>query len=126
MPWWLLLLRLALAAVLIFAVAHPFQRKGEALVSSSNGPLLLIMDDGWAAAKDWPKRQEAALNILSEAKGRLVYLVGTSAPETPVARSATDAATRLRALQPNALPSNRGKALATFATLRPNLHRRSG
>ena len=119
MPWWLLLLRLALAAILIFAVAHPFQRKGEALVSSSNGPLLLVMDDGWAAAKDWPKRQEAAQNILSEARGRLVYLVGTSAAEIPLARSTADAATRLRALLPNALPSNRSKALVAFAEILP-------
>jgi hypothetical protein len=119
MPWWLLLLRLALTAILIFAVAHPFQRKGEALVSTSSAPLLLIMDDGWAAARDWPKRQEAAQNILSEAQGRLVYLVGTSAVETPTTRSPADAARRLRALLPNALPSNRGKALAAFANLVP-------
>jgi hypothetical protein len=119
MPWWLLVLRLALAAVLIFAVAHPFQRKGDALVSSSTGPLLLVVDDGWAAAKDWPKRQEAALGLLTEAQGRVVYLLGTADPVGPEAHSATDAATKLRAWQPAALPSNRMKALALAANLAP-------
>jgi len=119
MPWWLLLLRLTLAAILIFAVAHPFQRKGEPIVSASNGPLLLVMDDGWAAAKDWPKRQEAALNILSEAQGRVVYLLGTSAPAAPETQSSSDAATHLRAMLPNALSSNRAKALDLISKLNP-------
>ena len=119
MPLWLLLLRLALAAVLVFAVAHPFQRKGEALITSGNGPLLLVVDDGWAAANDWPKRQEAALNILAEAQGRIVYLAGTSAPETPIGRASADVVTRIRALTPNALSSNRSKALSGFASLSP-------
>jgi Aerotolerance regulator N-terminal len=67
MPWWLLLLRLTLAGLIVFAVAHPFQRKGEPLLPAGNGPLLLVMDDGWAAATDWQARQQAAASLLADA-----------------------------------------------------------
>ena len=79
-PWWLLLLRLLIAALIILAVAHPFTKRTHVL-GSSTGPLALFIDDGWAAAKDWPQRQDAALSILGEAPGRVIYLLGTSNPE---------------------------------------------
>ena len=78
-PWWLLLLRLALAAILILAVAHP-KNSEKNLLSQGSGPLLLIVDDGWAAARNWPKRLEALQTILQEAqtKGRVVTLATTT------------------------------------------------
>ena len=55
MPWWLLLLRLCLAGLVILAVAHPFLKTAES-ITKTNGPLLVMVDDGWAAAKTWPKQ----------------------------------------------------------------------
>ena len=122
-PWWLLLLRLALAVVLILAVAHP--KNGEkSIIAQGTGPLLLIVDDGWAAAKNWPKRVEAMQTILIEAEnaGRVVTL----APTTPTVRptsltevAASDALNVLRALQPQALSTDRSALLKRLNDERP-------
>ena len=118
MPWWLLALRLLLAALIILAVAHPFIRHSQAL-STTQGPLLLVIEDGWAAAKDWPQRQEAAGQLLGEAGGRVIYIAGTSLADTPISQNASDAQKKLRAWTPKALPSNRMKLLPALAALNP-------
>src|SRR3712207_593391 len=53
-PWWLLLLRMAAAALVILGLARPVW--GPAGGIGGQGPLLLVVDDGWAAAADWPAR----------------------------------------------------------------------
>ena len=53
-PWWLILLRTLLAALVIFARSHPLLNPGAALRGS--GPLVLVIDDGWASAAHWPLR----------------------------------------------------------------------
>ena len=53
-PWWLILLRTVLAALVIVALAHPLLNPRSTLPGS--GPLILVVDDGWAAAHDWPRR----------------------------------------------------------------------
>ncbi|MBG1230949.1 DUF4159 domain-containing protein [Aestuariivirga litoralis] len=118
MPWWLLLLRLLIAALIILAIAHPFTRKSHVL-SSGTGPLALVIDDSWAAAKDWPQRQDAALSILGEAPSRVIYLIGSSNPEAPTGINADDAAKRIRAWMPKALNGDRPKALDLFKGLNP-------
>src|SRR3982074_2198974 len=50
-PLWLILRRPLLAALVILAVAHPLLNPEARLAST--GPILLIVDDGWAAARDW-------------------------------------------------------------------------
>ena len=65
-PWWLLLLRLAMAALLILGVSHPLYAPGRVDTLSST-PLLLVVDDSWAAAKDWDKRREIMTEILDGA-----------------------------------------------------------
>src|SRR5688572_30335909 len=54
-PWWLLLLRLVLAAIAILALAQPILNPRAALPGS--GPVVLVVDNGWAAGRDWPVRQ---------------------------------------------------------------------
>src|SRR5229473_4679897 len=54
-PLWLILLRMLLAALLILALAHPLLNPQARLAST--GPIVLVVDDGWAAARDWPTRQ---------------------------------------------------------------------
>ncbi len=118
MPWWLLLLRLALAALIILAVSHPFQQHTHNL-SEKNGPLLLVIDDGWAAAKDWRKRQDAGLGLLAESTGQVIYITGTAYPQSLQAENTTDAEKHLRALLPFALPTDRMKTLAAVKSLSP-------
>jgi hypothetical protein len=56
-PWWLLLLRMALAAAIIFAVAGPLLNASSVRDRSAD-PLLLVVDDGWASAQDWQPRAQ--------------------------------------------------------------------
>ena len=46
-PLWLILLRMAVAALVIFAVSHPLLNPQPRLAST--GPLLLVIDDGFDA-----------------------------------------------------------------------------
>src|SRR5215467_15367569 len=74
-PLWLIVLRTALAALVIVAVAHPLLNPQERLAGT--GPIVLVVDDGWAAARDWPIRQSALNDLLAEAEreDRQVVLV---------------------------------------------------
>src|ERR1700759_2276736 len=66
MPLWLILLRMALAALVILAGAQPLLNPATRLTST--GPIILVVDDGWAAARDWPARQAALTDLLTEAE----------------------------------------------------------
>src|SRR6266852_1735422 len=50
-PLWLILLRIALAAMIILALAHPLLNPNATL--AGNGPLVLAVDNGWTAARHW-------------------------------------------------------------------------
>src|ERR1700681_4643130 len=50
-PWWLLLLRIVAAALVIVALARPVLDSTGSM--AGNGPVLLAIDNGWAAAADW-------------------------------------------------------------------------
>jgi hypothetical protein len=113
-PLWLLILRLALAALLILALAGPILNPEPEL--SGRDPLVLVVDDGWAAAPNWPARTEALERFAGRAlrENREVVLVGT-APD-PVAPtfhriSAADAMPNIDAWQPKSWPSDRQIAL---------------
>ena len=56
-PLWLVILRLMMATLLILGLARPLLNPDARLAGS--GPLLLVVDDGWASARDWPVRQAA-------------------------------------------------------------------
>src|SRR3954470_10400982 len=53
-PWWLLLIRLTLAALLILAASGPVWNP--AASGNGRGPLLLLVDNGFTAAHDWRER----------------------------------------------------------------------
>ena len=81
-PWWLLLLRLAAAALLISALAEPLL--GRAPQVAGSGPLVLVIDNGWSAAKGWDERQGVIADLLRGAQDRPVAIVATAgnAPHT--------------------------------------------
>lgn len=80
-PWWLLLLRLLAAALLIFAFAQPVLDPRPKL-AEGGGPVIVALDDGWASAPDWETRREAAREIIAQAEraGRPVALIGLADP----------------------------------------------
>lgn len=110
-PWWLLLLRLALAALLILAVAHPLLSPSDATRFAGN-PVLIVVDDSWAAAKDWDARLAVLQDLTASAEQAGVPV--TVASTTPMARpsdlnpqSAREALSRITALSPKALEPDR-------------------
>jgi hypothetical protein len=78
-PWWLTLLRLLAAALVILAAAGPVWNPGEG-TTRSGAPLVLLLDDGWSAAASWDARTKAADELISnaEADRRAVALVPLS------------------------------------------------
>ncbi|MFP6709008.1 MAG: DUF4159 domain-containing protein [Alphaproteobacteria bacterium] len=117
-PLWLALLRFALAALAVLALAHPLLHPGADL--SGEGAVVLVIDDGWAAAPSWPLRQQAALTIVEHAKRRqrpvLVLSTAPSASGEPIQCSgllqAAEAGPVLRALQPKPWSTDRKAAAA--------------
>ncbi|MDE2363339.1 MAG: DUF4159 domain-containing protein [Hyphomicrobiales bacterium] len=67
-PWWLLLLRLAVAGLACLAFAGPIWNPAPA-GEGGKAPMLVMLDDGWAAAPDWDKRIAFAASAI-EAAGR--------------------------------------------------------
>ncbi|WP_044562002.1 BatA domain-containing protein, partial [Azospirillum sp. B4] len=122
-PWWLLLLRLVLCALLIIGLARPLLHPDTATATGS-APLLLLVDTGWAAGRDWPDRQQALDRLVTQAEreNRPVLLLATApsaAGETPQVQgplSATAARRLVQALAPQPWPSDRAAALAALDT----------
>ena len=112
-PWWLTLLRLVLAALVILAAAEPVWNPSVA-TSTSRHPLALLIDDGWAAAASWDARIRTADDIVAraEADGRAIALIPLSdtvrdtSLETPGA-----ARVRLAQLKPKPHTVERADAL---------------
>ena len=65
-PPWLLFLRLLLATLLILALAGPVFNPEPEL--SGEGPLVLVVDDGWAAAPGWDQRLGALERFTARAQ----------------------------------------------------------
>ncbi|HXE23353.1 MAG TPA: DUF4159 domain-containing protein [Roseiarcus sp.] len=100
-PWPILALRLAIGALIILAMAEPLWNSLAAL--SGSGPLLILIDDGFAAAPSWDKRIDFARERAAAAAraGRIVAIETLSQGGqeiTPLDRSGVEG--RLRALAP--------------------------
>ncbi|SDB14599.1 DUF4159 domain-containing protein [Belnapia rosea] len=123
-PWWLLLLRILAAALLILGLARPVL--GPGIGTAGEGTLLLVVDDGWASAEDWPARMAAAGGALDRAgrEGRRAALLATAPAETadpprvlgPM--PAEDLRSRLAALRPKPWAPDHAAALAAFQAWR--------
>lgn len=122
-PWWLILLRVALAALVILGLAHPLLNPGGRL--PGGGPLVLVIDDGWASARLWQARQRDAVDLLdvAEREHRAVVLLTTARQpggETPVAigpRRPAEIRARVQALAPKPWPVDRAAARQAIETL---------
>ena len=64
-PWWLLLLRLAILALLILGLARPVSAPPAGL--PGQGPLLFVIDNGWSTGTIWPRWQEYLDNLCQQA-----------------------------------------------------------
>lgn len=65
-PLWLRILRLLMVALFILGLSLPTWNPPKEDTQSTK-PLLIIMDDGWAAAPNWDQRQKAAQTLIARA-----------------------------------------------------------
>jgi hypothetical protein len=123
-PWWLILLRLLLAALVILALARPLLNPAARL--DGVGPLVIVVDDGWAGAPDWTRKLAAMGELLDHAeRDRRPAALLTTAPTADGAppalvgpMRASDLAARVQALRPQPWPSDRGAARDAVLRLR--------
>ncbi|MGJ0505798.1 MAG: DUF4159 domain-containing protein [Methylocystis sp.] len=121
-PWGLLLLRLALAAALVVAMAGPVWTPAGTIAASA-APTLLALDDGWAAAPAWDRRVAAAVTIIESAArgGAPVAVLPLSETATPTLGDAARALEKLRSARPRPyLPDRRAPAEAVAAFVKAN------
>lgn len=119
-PLWLLLLRLLIATLIILALAHPLANPGAKLTGS--GPLVLVVDDGWAAGRNWPARQVAMADILdrAEREERPVMILATAStvtgepPRASRLMRAAEARSIAGAIVPKSWPVDRAAATAAL------------
>jgi len=107
-PWWLLLLRLLAAALLIVALADPLLGRSPKLATT--GPLVLVVDNGWTAARDWDARQDLMADLLHSAQGRPVAIIPTAGPAPQGLLNEGEAARIAKELKPMPWPGDRAGA----------------
>ncbi|MDD9910896.1 MAG: DUF4159 domain-containing protein [Ahrensia sp.] len=105
-PWWLTLLRLAMAALIILALSEPVWNAQDKTLSG-DGPVLIVVENGWESGADWQARSDTAAQLLEEANqsSRPVVLTMTSegAKASLAATDAAEATRRLAAAAPTPL-----------------------
>jgi hypothetical protein len=111
-PWWLLLLRLLAAALLILAMADPLLGRSPKL--SANGPLVLVVDNGWTAASDWDTRQDLIADLLRSAQNRPVAIIPTAGSAPTGLLNEGEAARIAKELKPMPWPGDRSRAAAAL------------
>jgi len=103
-PWWLLLLRMLAVAALILAFAGPVLNPQTRDAAAGRGPLLVVVDATWAAARDWSARIDRIEALLTEAgrAGRPVAVAATTdlPAEAPGFQAASEWLPRLAGLAP--------------------------
>jgi hypothetical protein len=112
-PWWLTLLRLTLAALVIIAAAGPLWHP-PVETATSKAALALLIDDGYPAAGTWEARMRTADDLLAraDADGRGVALIRMSEPARDVSLETPAAArVRLKQLRPQPYAVERADAL---------------
>lgn len=115
-PWWLLALRLLIAGLIILAMAGPVWNPKQGKMPSSNGPLVIMIDNGWASASDWKTRVAFATREIESAGERPVAVRGTG--ETPaeiIPLSSVSALEKLRGLAPQAFTPDRRSHFPSLA-----------
>jgi hypothetical protein len=116
-PWWLMLIRLLAAALVILALAEPILNPDRRnALGTGSGPVAIVVDNGWSAAAHWPERTRLIDTLIDEAesRGRPVVVVATAAAPNAPARieAPKDARTRAAALSPAPAPPDRRAAVA--------------
>ncbi len=119
-PLWLMLLRMAIAALIILGVAHP-SFAPNAVTIDGKQPLLIIVDDTWASARSWAERRAILKELVNTAReSGVTTSLATSAPSMRMAdivpRDADATLDLITALEPKALQADRAALLTRLKT----------
>ena len=120
-PWWLLLIRLLAAALVIFALAEPVLNPQAQSPIKGTGPVVIAVDNGWASAGEWDQRLAMVERLIDEAEGdsRPVAVFGTAATtKAPVIKleAPVDARATAAALQPQPFAPDRTGLVSALTT----------
>ncbi len=116
-PWWLTLLRLLVAALIILALAGPILNP-EKQTNTSASDMLIVVDNGWTAASRWERRRDILLTLLQSAErnGQTVRIAATAdnatGPSSLAPLMPSDAQEKAAGLEPMPYEGDR-QALAT-------------
>jgi hypothetical protein len=122
-PLWLLLMRMALLALIVLALAHPLLNPSRGFAGA--GPLVIAVDNGWSAARHWSERRNMLDRLIDDAardERQVVVLEtasppGLSAAPPPSLQRAGDARAAAAKLTPRPWPGDRDAALARLRGL---------
>jgi len=120
-PWWLTLIRMAAAALVILALAEPVLNPNSEKALSGSGPVVLVVDNGWAAAAQWSARTFMVERLIAEAEGQsrpLLIVPTASAAKSLSSKIEAPAAARstAAAIQPQPFAPDRPAAAQAIAT----------
>jgi len=116
-PWWLTIMRLLLAGLVIIAAAGPLWNPPLATITT-RAPIAILIDDGWAAAAAWDARLRTAEDIIARAENdhRAVALVPLSEGTRDISFAAAGSArVRLQLIKPRPHTVDRTEALPAIA-----------
>jgi len=117
-PWWLTLLRLIMAALIILALSEPVLNPREKLAAGGSA-VALVIDNGWASAAGWERRVATAERLIADAQDASVPVVLAFTAEPPNQNvgpfDAGAARGRLNAVSPRPVPTDRPAALGLVA-----------
>src|ERR1700733_4635613 len=123
-PWWLTLMRLALAALIIIAAAGPQWNPPVAAITSS-APIALMLDGGGTTAAPWEARLRTADDIITRAESdhRAVALIPLSEGTRDISfATAGSARVRLHQIVPKPYTLDRLEALPAINRFFANVH----
>ncbi|MEM9359247.1 MAG: BatA domain-containing protein, partial [Pseudomonadota bacterium] len=120
-PWWLMLIRLLAAALIIFALAEPILNPNRTANFSGNGPVVAVIDNGWSSGASWPERVRMLERVIDQAErqNRSVVVVATAETERGPLRieAPNDARTRAAGLLPRPYAPDREASLERLKEL---------
>jgi len=123
-PWWLTLIRMAAAALVILALAEPVMNPNRDTALKGTGPVVIVVDNGWASAARFAERTRFVDRLITEAEGQSrPVLIAQTAPasktqtlriEAPNAARSTAAALQPQPFEParNEIAGQLERALA--------------
>ncbi len=78
-PWWILLLRMLAAAAAIIGLSQPVYAPGANPSDDTAGPVLVVVDNGWASAPRWGEFRAVAAGALDgESRNTPAHLLLTA------------------------------------------------